>query len=62
MMLIGLLLKYFIDNLLKFPNHLIHVCKQDISKIRSIMFNYEYSGVTLTSSSAIDISKITNLS
>ena len=61
MVLIGLLYKYFIDNLYYFPSHVIRVCKQDILNIESIMFAYEYSEVNLTSSSTIDLCKLGNL-
>jgi hypothetical protein len=58
MILIGLLYKYFTENLNNFPNHLIRVCKQDILNIESIDFDQEYSEVNLTSSSTIDLSKL----
>ena len=58
MVLIGLLYKCFIDNLFNFPNHVIRVCKQDVLNIESIVYAHEYSGVNLTSSSTIDLSKL----
>ena len=61
MVLIALLYKYFIDNLHNFPNHVIRVCKQDVLKIASIDISQEYSGVNLTSSSNIDLSKLVKL-
>ena len=61
MVLIGLLYKYFIDNLYNFPDHVIRVCKQDVLNIQTIDFNQEYSEVNLTSSSTIDLSKLVNL-
>ena len=61
MVLIGLLYKYFIDNLYYFPSHLIRVYKQDVLNIESIAFAYEYSGANLTSPSTIDLCKLGNL-
>ena len=61
MVLTGLLLKCFIDNLLNFPNHVIHVCKQDVLNIESIDFKHEYSEVNLINSSIIDLSKLEEL-
>jgi hypothetical protein len=61
MVLIGLLYKYFIDNLFNFPNHVIRVCKQDVLNIQTIHSIYGYSGVNLTSSSTIDLSKLVKL-
>ena len=58
MVLIGLLYKYFIDNLLNFPNHVIRVCKQDVLNIEQIYFREEYTRVNLTSSSTIDLSRL----
>ena len=58
MVLIGLLYNYFTDNLSNFPNHVIRVCKQDVSNIKFINFHHEYSGVNLTSSSNIDLSNL----
>ena len=62
MALIALLYKCFIDNLSNFPNHVIRVRKQDFLKIESIDISQEYSGVNLTSSSEIDLSKLRSLS
>ena len=61
MVLIGLLFKYFIDNLSDFRNHVIHVRKQDVLKIEKIKFQHEFSAVNLTSSSSIDLSKLDDL-
>lgn len=58
MLLTGLLFKYFIVNLSNFPNHVIHVSKQDVLNIQSIIFIHEYSAVNLTSSSTFDLSKL----
>ena len=58
MVLIGLLFKRFIDNLSNFPNHVIRVCKREVSNIKFINFNHEYSEVYLTSSSTIDLSNL----
>jgi len=49
------------ENLLNFPNHVIHVCKQDVLNIESIDFKHEYSEVNLINSSIIDLSKLVNL-
>ena len=63
MVLTGLLYKCFIDNLLNFPAHVIHVRKDDVLNIKSIDFNHKYKAVNLTtSSSSIDLSKIVELS
>ena len=63
MVLIGLLNKYFVNNLnLKFPKHIIHVRKQDVLNIDMIFFLYDYSRVKLTGSSIIDLSKLVILS
>ena len=61
MVLIGLLLKCFIDNLLSFPNHVIHVRKQDVLNIKSIDFIHTFDSVNLTSSATIDLSKLEEL-
>ena len=65
MVLIGLLYKYIIENLFNFPNHVIHVRKQDVLNIKSIYFSNEFSeefrDVNLTSSSTIDLSKLEDL-
>ena len=62
MVLIGLLYKYFKDNLYNFPNHVIRVYKQDVLNIKKIDFEHEYSEVNLTSSSKMDLSKLVILS
>ena len=62
MVLIGLLYKYFIDNLSNFPNHVICVCKQDVLNIEQIYFRQDYTRVNLTSSSTIDLSRLLYLS
>ena len=61
MVLTALLLKYFIDNLLNLPNHVIHVRKEDVLNIQSIEYRHVYSDVNLTSSSTIDLSKLVDL-
>ena len=61
MVLIGLLYKYFIDNLYNFPNHIMRICKQDVLNIKIIYFDQKYSEVNLTSSSKIDLSKLLKL-
>ena len=62
MVLISLLYKSFIENLSNFPSHVIHVCKQDVLNIESIRFQYDYSGVELTNSATIDLSRLVTLS
>ena len=62
MVLIGLLYKYFIENLYNFPNHFIHVCKRDVSNIKSIVFAHEFIAADLTNPSTIDLSKLNRLS
>ena len=64
MVLTPLLFKPYIENLLNFPNHVIHVfnVKQEVLNIKSIDFRHKYSGVNLTSQSTIDLSKLVNLS
>ena len=64
MILIGLLNKYFCDNVNKnkFPNHVIHVFKNDVSKIEQIYVSLNISAIKLNSSSSIDLSKLTYLS
>ena len=57
MVLTGLLFKCFIDNLLIFPNQMIHVRKEDVLNIQSIKYCYDYSAVNLT----IDLSKLVDL-
>ena len=61
MVLTGLLLNYFFEHLLKFPNHVINVRKQDVLNIGSIEFKHQYSAANLTSSSTIDLSKLVYL-
>jgi hypothetical protein len=61
MVLTFLLYEYFIDNLSNFPDHVIHVRKQDVLQIESIYFRHEFSSVNLTSSSTIDLSKLVDL-
>ena len=61
MVLTGLLYKCFIDNLQNFPNHVIHVRKEDVLNIESIIFTHQFSRVNLTSSSTIDLSKLVDL-
>ena len=61
MVLTGLLYKQFRTNLSNFPNHVIHVRKQDVLNIESINYYYQYSGINLTSSSTIDLSKLVDL-
>ena len=61
MVLTGLLLKCFIENLFNFPNHMIYVRKEDVLNIESILFTHGYSRVNLTSLSTIDLSKLVNL-
>ena len=58
MVLTSLLFKCLIDNFLNFPNHVIHVSKEDALNIKSIKFFYEYGGINLTSSSIIDLYKL----
>ena len=59
--LIGLLYKYFIDNLFNFPNHVIRVWKQDVLNIQTIQSIHDFSEVNLTSSPTFDLSKLVNL-
>ena len=61
MVLTGLLLKYFVDNISRFPDHVIHASKQDVLKIVSICFSREYTAVNLTNLSSIDLFKLVNL-
>ena len=58
---IGLLYKYFIDNLFNFPNHVIRVWKQDVLNIETFHSIYEFSEVNLTRSSTLDLSKLVKL-
>jgi len=61
MVLTGLLFNDFIENLFNFPAHVIHVRKQDVLNIESIVFTHEFSRVNLTSSSTIDLSQLVSL-
>ena len=61
MVLTGLLYKCFIENLLNLPNHVIHIRKEDVLNIESIIFIYQFSGVNLISSPTIDLSKLEDL-
>ena len=49
------------ENLLNFPNHVIHACKQDVLNIETIKFDHEYSEVNITNASTIDLSKLLDL-
>lgn len=62
MVLINLLYEYFWNNLnnQKFPNHVIHMTKQDLMKIEQIDVNCELSGIYLTQE--IGLSKLVRLS
>ena len=62
MILNTLLFSFFTKNLLNFPNHVIHVGKQDFLNIETIDFTHEFSRVNLTSSTTIDLSKLVDLS
>lgn len=63
MVLIGLLQKYFFENLQteKFPSHVIRVCKQDTSNIKQINFSDDINGVNLTDSSSVNLSNLETL-
>ena len=61
MVLIGLFYNYFIDNLHNFPNSVICVSKQDILNIHTIEFGLKFDKLNLTSSSTIDLSKLSKL-
>jgi hypothetical protein len=62
MVLIGLLYESFLKNLSNFPNHVIRVSKKDVLNIRSIHFEYAFSGVDLVNNSTtIDLSKLVRL-
>lgn len=63
MVLIGLILNYFCDNLKtqQIPNHVIRVVKQDLLKVKRIDFKYRVSGINLTATS-IDLSNVESLS
>ena len=61
MVLIGLILNYFYENLTSTtptPNHVIHISKADIVNIRGIVVNFHVKGIDLTSKSSIDLSKL----
>ena len=58
MVLIGLLYKYFIENLSNFPNHVIHVRKNDVLNIETLHYRLHFTTVNLTYSSIIDLSNI----
>lgn len=59
MVQVGLLYKHFWDNFTtrEFPNHMIHVSKQELSKIKHIKLKYPISEIDLNGSS----SKLWNL-
>jgi hypothetical protein len=64
MVLIGLLSKFFRENITtqRYPNHLIRVSKQDLLKIKRIDFkNNNIRAINLTNS-LIDLSKLEYLS
>ena len=62
MVLICLLYKSFVQNLSSnFPNHVIRVRKEDVSRIETIDYRHNYSRVNLTGSSMIDLSRLVNL-
>ena len=58
MVLTALLFNFFANNLLNFPNHVIHVGKQDVLNID---FTHNYKGLNLTSFSTNFFSKLVNL-
>lgn len=62
MVLIGLVYKYFCDNIKtkKYPNHLIRVSKQDISSIKEICLNNIAREVKLANTT-LDLSKLERL-
>ena len=62
MVLIGLVYNKFIENMLNFPTHVIHVRKQDVSNVSSIVFQHHYSRVNFNGSSTIDLTKLHSLS
>ena len=62
MVLIGLLYKYFIDNLSKFPDHVIHVRKYNTLSIEELYYRHHFAIVNLTDSSIIDLSNLFALS
>ena len=63
MVLIGLLQKYFFENLQteKFPSHVIQVRKQDALDIKQIAILFKIKGLNLTDSSSIDLSNLQTL-
>ena len=61
MVLIGLFYNKFIENILEFPAHVIHVGKQSVSNVNSIVFQHHYSRVNLIGSSTIDLTKLHSL-
>ena len=61
MVLIGLLYKSFIQNLSNFPSNVIRVRKQDVLNIEYIDFKYDISGIELTNSAIIDLSRLVKL-
>ena len=61
MVLICLLYKSFLQNLLNFPSHVIRVRKEDVTNIKTINYEHNYSGVNLTDQSRIDLLRLVNL-
>ena len=61
MVLTGLFYHYFIENLQNFPNSLICVSKQDILNIHTLEFGLKFDKLNLSSSSTIDLSKLSKL-
>ena len=63
MVLIGLLQKYFFENLQikKYPCYVIRVCKNEASNIKQINFSYKVNGGNLTDSSSIHLSNLQSL-
>ena len=63
MVLIGLLLKHFFDNLKtqKFPSHVIIVRKEDLLNVKEIEC-YDLKGVNLSASKTIQLSNLETLS
>ena len=62
MVLTALLFIFFDNNLLDFPNHVIHVPKHDVININTNDFTHQYTRVNLISSSTTYLSKIVDLS
>lgn len=65
MVLIGLIAKYFFENLSteKYPNNVISVSKRDIQNIKEIQIkSYRSKQVKLTCLSSVDLSKLERLS